>query len=519
MIWLQIIFNKKWRLVFIKLSLDFFQLNKANNKNKQEMFHYALGNLIDTYNNYGEEECKKKNIYYIESRTENNSLLANISVSIIEDYYKYKDLFSGLLGGQTKFFPEYKDNTHEKSGKGSLKSEPAYNPLKKYDDISLQNKNNNGAKSCNEKEEDDQEEKKFKYNLEHFSFYFNGVFFEEVVIKYLFRLINECNENYDESEGNIKLLPRIRFYEKGPFKIKEGQSSGYTELDCCFILKKKGGINIEREKITRFMNFNMQKVSKLCSDENCQDLVIKENSVVIIEIKSSWNDLYNSHKPKNSLEYFVDNAISFINIYKELKLIEQKQEIVFIYFNNSMALEIEKESKLIQKEIDKTKQMNIHLYIAYFQPYCKLLSFYEENKKYNNLVKKTKELEEKNKNLENSFKNQKDEYDQKFKEKEESEKRLIKELEAQKKEKEESEKRLKAELDEQKKRLDESEINSAVQGKELQKLKEILEKLLLKNGGEVKRKEDKKLVDSTTQADSTDGKKEGDSERNSCSDN
>ena len=35
--------------------------------------------------------------------------------------------------------------------------------------------------------------------------------------------------------------------------------------------------------------------------------------------------------------------------------------------------------------------------------------------------------------LENSFKNQKDEYDQKFKEKEEWEKRLIKELEAQKK--------------------------------------------------------------------------------------
>ena len=74
-------------------------------------------------------------------------------------------------------------------------------------------------------------------------------------------------------------------------------------------------------------------------------------------------------------------------------------------------------------------------------------------------------------------------------------------------------------MEAQKKRLDESEINSAVQGKELQKLKEILEKLLLKNGGEVKRKEDKKLVDSTTQADSTDGKKEGDSERNSCSDN
>ena len=100
-----------------------------------------------------------------------------------------------------------------------------------------------------------------------------------------------------------------------------------------------------------------------------------------------------------------------------------------------MALEIKNESELIQREIDKTKKMNIHLYIAYFQPYCKLLSFYEENKKYNNLVKKTKELDEKNKDLENSFKNQKDEYDQKFKEKEESEKRLIKELEAQKKRK------------------------------------------------------------------------------------
>ena len=64
-----------------------------------------------------------------------------------------------------------------------------------------------------------------------------------------------------------------------------------------------------------------------------------------------------------------------------------------------MALEIKNESELIQREIDKTKKMNIHLYIAYFQPYCKLLSFYEENKKYNNLVKKTKELDEKNKDF------------------------------------------------------------------------------------------------------------------------
>ena len=93
-----------------RLSLDSFQLNCDENKKKQEMFHYALGNLIDTYNNYGEEECKKNNIYYIESRIENNSLLANISVNIMEDYYKYKDLFLGLLSGQTKFFSEYKIN-------------------------------------------------------------------------------------------------------------------------------------------------------------------------------------------------------------------------------------------------------------------------------------------------------------------------------------------------------------------------------------------------------------------------
>ena len=185
---------------------------------------------------------------------------------------------------------------HKNKGKGSLKSEPTYNPLKENNYyFSKQNKNNNGAKSCDEKVEVVDEEEKIKYNLEHFSFYFNGIYFEEIAIKYLFRLINESNENYDESEGNIKLLPRIRFYEKSS---TEDNSSGYKELDCCFILKKKGGINIEREKITRFMNFNMQKVSKFCSDENCQDLVIKENSVVIIEIKSSWISLYNKEKEK-----------------------------------------------------------------------------------------------------------------------------------------------------------------------------------------------------------------------------
>ena len=52
------------------------------------------------------------------------------------------------------------------------------------------------------------------------------------------------------------------------------------------------------------------------------------------------------------------------------------------------------------------KEKSINLYIAFFHPWRGLLSFCEENKKYNNLVNKTKESEKK-------IKEQKDEFDKK----------------------------------------------------------------------------------------------------------
>ena len=155
------------------------------------------------------------------------------------------------------------------------------------------------------------------------------------------------------------------------------------------------------------MNLEVEKVSDLCNFQNCQDLDIKENSVVIMEIKSSRLNLYDCEQKKNPLEYFVDNALLFIEIYKKLNLIEEKQDIIFIYmFNNSMAFNIKKDSRLIQNEIEKLNKKNINLYIAFFQPYCKLLSFYEENRKYNNLVAKTKELENRLEEQKNGFQNQ-----------------------------------------------------------------------------------------------------------------
>ena len=526
-----------------QLKIDYFQLSYEKNKKRQELFYHALTYLIDTYNTYGAEECRNKNIYYIQSdanSTKNNALLANITDSIMEEYFEYKNLFSGLLNCENKFFSEYNESQHKKKGNSRNSVKSGGQPFRNFNN--LDNDDNDDiddffinknimSKSCIG-DYQNYSEKKFIYNLDHYSFYFNGVYFEEIAVKYLFKLINENNENNYESEENIKLLPKMIFYEKNSRNINnissDKESPGYTEMDCCFILKKIGGVKIEKEKITRFMNLEVEKVSDLCNFQNCQDLDIKENSVVIMEIKSSWLNLYDCQHTKNPLEYFVDNALLFIEIYKKLNLIEEKQDIIFIYmFNNSMAFNIKKDSRLIQNEIEKLNKKNINLYIAFFQPYCKLLSFYEENRKYNNLVTKTKELENRleeqkkgfqkvQKELENRLEEQKNGFQREF---EEQKNVFQKELEEQKNGFQKVQKELENRLEEQKNgfqielenRLEEQKNGFQNQIKEL---KEFFKTFSSKNNFE-----DKETIDSAIRTESSDKMKDGDSIGNSFGDN
>ena len=237
-----------------KLKIDYFQLSYEKNKKRQELFYHALTHLIDTYNTYGAEECRNKNIYYIQSDAnsiKNNALLANITNSIMENYFEYKNLFSGLLNCENKFFSEYNESQHKKKGNSRNSVKSGGQPFRNFNNLDNDDNDdiddffinkNNISKSCI-KDDQNYSEKKFIYNLDHYSFYFNGVYFEEIAVKYLFKLINENNENNYESEENIKLLPKMIFYEKNSRNINNisnnKESPGYTEMDCCFILKKK----------------------------------------------------------------------------------------------------------------------------------------------------------------------------------------------------------------------------------------------------------------------------------------
>ena len=257
--------------------------------------------------------------------------------------------------------------------------------------------------------------------MNQFSYYFNGMYFESIATETLFKLIDQNYGNEDNDSECLFFLPRLIFYQKVE---KENQNNpngkeyhGYNEIDCAFILKGKS-IEFNEEMITCFNDFKHEDESHFFNLNNFCKLKINQDNVVLLEIKSSWKPLskkeYDDTKgveKDNELFKFLKKAKRFINYYIELNLIKQSQNIILIYlYNYSMYYDPKLENKEILKAYDLIKtDKNIKLYIAYFQPYLKLMNSYDR-------VKKLKTLNQKVISQENEINRQKMEINEQKKE-------------------------------------------------------------------------------------------------------
>ena len=401
------------------LNIRQFELDLNKNRATQALFHYVLDSLIIKYNKMGEEKCKIEGIYYLKDK---HLLLANLTEELVQGFYKYQDLYNGLMAGQSRFFPEYDKELDKRSHKNFLNN---YNDkiypcisCKSDTKIFANNLSINGLKLPKSTISDNKinyDDAKIEYNLNKFSKYFNGMYFESVATEIFFDLINYNYNDINNNKTAISFLPRIIFYMK-----KEGQKDelndhhGYNEIDCAFIYKKKRNAFIRKELITCFKSFEAKHLSSFYNDDNFLDhLTIRKNNVVILEFKSTWINLTNPKKgnenkrinkeePKdkkfeNSLETFVKKAKRFINLYIELKLIEKNQNILLLYvYNNSMRYNFEEDNEEIKKVYSKLKNdANIKLFIAFFQPYMKLINSYERLEKMRKLNKDIMDQKEK----------------------------------------------------------------------------------------------------------------------------
>jgi len=226
------------------LDIDQFELNYYKNKKTQELFHYALDSLIRKYNELGEQNSKKEGIYFMKDK---HILLANLTEESILGYFKYKDLFEGLMAGKSKFFPEYDKDLDRRSHKSfsinyNNKIQPCIS-CKSDINIIINNLSINSLQLSKNKiieNEYNYKDTKIKYNLNRFSSYFNGLFFESITAEEFFNLID--NKYYDQNSNKkaISFLPRIMFYMKNKNQNEESNDyHGHNEIDCAFILKGK----------------------------------------------------------------------------------------------------------------------------------------------------------------------------------------------------------------------------------------------------------------------------------------
>jgi hypothetical protein len=184
------------------------------------------------------------------------------------------------------------------------------------------------------------------------------------------------------------------------------------------------------------------------------------------------------------LGIFLKKALEFITYYKRLKLIEENKKIVLIYlYNNNITYNYKEESKIIMNEYKSIKsESNIKLYIAFMQPYIKIMNVYKQSKKLRDLKQ---EFEEKNKVL-------KEDFEKKNKELEEQNKVLKEDFEKKNKELEEKYENIKT----RNKNLEELFENQKVTNQKLENEIENL-KLLIndKYNNKIKEKEEEKVED------------------------
>ena len=408
------------------LQVEKFQLKK----NYHALFYSVLCSIINIYNEVPKKESEKKGIYFLE---EENVLLANITKDIVESYYEYEKLFKNLIGGNntmcTKYVPDF-----DKKSNGSCQNSKNH----KYN-IALSNSSNNTSDN-NEVNNNDNKtsisllEKKHKFyitenlnnqkesrinnNLEEFPNYFNGMYFEYVTIEYLLRLIDENFSDEEDAKNAVIFLPRIIFYiEKKinyqAYKAVKNKYYGYNKIDCAFILKDKETVAFKKEIFTFFKSFDTINQSEFFGINNFCELTLFKDDIVLIEVKSSWNELSQNEEDKkdngNKLEKFIYRAKNFIYFYLKLELIKKTQRVVLIYlYNNSMYFNIEKENQEIKKAYELLKyEKNMELYIAYYQPYVKMFNSYQNIKQLRNLNQELNNQKSRLDTQENKIKNMK----------------------------------------------------------------------------------------------------------------
>ena len=370
-----------------------FVIGDENHKDTQQLFLYVLKYFIEKYNTLSEEKLKKEGIFYMKQE---KVILGNITEELFQTYKTYKELFNGLMAGNSGLFREYNpkldDNKNKAWSENNDKKWESRNFLENStkDYIS---QTNGCLTTISEKPSKPiiDRNKKLKYDLDHFSCYYNGMYFEHIALETFFKLIDE---KYDKLDNNlISLLPRIIFYKKKkPGNKYDDDSCGFSEIDCAFVLKEKDKIQFEPEKITCFDNYNIEDEYQFFNVNNVTNLEIEKDNVVILEVKSHWEELIIKGKNNriiNRLIQFIKKAMNFVNLYRKLKLIEENQKIVLIYlYDNSMYYNFSSEKKnIIDAYKEANKINNLKLYIAYFQPYLKIMNSFDR-------VKKLRELNE-----------------------------------------------------------------------------------------------------------------------------
>ena len=107
---------------------------------------------------------------------------------------------------------------------------------------------------------------------------------------------------------------------------------------------------------------------------------------------------------------FIRNALKFVKYYEELCLIQNNQKIVLIFlYNNTMHYNIKAENNNVEEAYNLIKgNERIKLFIAFFQPYMKLINSYERVKQLKNMNVKIHNQQEQIQILENDINNLKE---------------------------------------------------------------------------------------------------------------
>ena len=351
-----------------KLALEQFVLNDESNRNSQVLFHEVLKALIIKYNTLSEKERREELVFYLK---DNHILLGNITKEIVQTYYNYESLFNNLMPGKAKMFREFTpkiDNNQNNKAFSANNNRNNINNLETFDNI-FHNR-----------------QKEIKNNLNHYSFYFNGMYFESTDLEKFLKLIDDKYNVIDNDKKLISFLPRIIFFTKNYKKeknkcenIEEKDFHGYSEIDCSFVLNGKKEVTIEEENITCFNKFDSTDKNFFFNTKNFVKLRIEKDNVVFFEVKSCNENAIDKENKTNILINFINKALQFVSYYEELNLIKKDQKIALIFlYNSSMYSHINNKNDRIKeayKLIEDNKR--IILYIAYFPPFLKFMGPYQ----------------------------------------------------------------------------------------------------------------------------------------------